>query len=123
MKRCIIAGSRDFTDYECFKRAVLAVLPEKTEIISGHARGTDSMAELLAEELGWPLRVFPADWKRYGRAAGPIRNRQMAVFAAEEGNGILIAFLKGGSRGTTGMIDIARKYNITSIVYDVEELV
>lgn len=48
-----------------------------TQIIEGCAPGADSLAEAWAESKHVPVRHFPADWKKYGKAAGPIRNREM----------------------------------------------
>ena len=54
---------------------------------------------------------FPADWKVYGKQAGPVRNRQMLNYAKEE-QGALLAFWDGKSRGTKNMIDIAKDAGI-----------
>lgn len=48
-----------------------------SEVLEGGARGADRIAGEAARELNIPVRVFPAEWDKYGRAAGPIRNRQM----------------------------------------------
>ena len=65
------------------------------------------------------LAVFPAEWNRFGRRAGFIRNTQMAEFASEEGSeGTLIAFWDGESRGTKMMIGIAEKKGIDTYVFD-----
>ncbi len=101
MMKVIIAGSRDFTDYSLlcsFADQVLSGCGE-TEIVSGGARGADSMGERYARDRGYGLKVFPAEWKKWGRAAGPIRNGQMADYAD-----VLIAFWDGQSTGTRDMI-------------------
>ena len=54
---------------------------------------------------------FPADWKTYGKTAGPIRNKQMAEFASQQ-TGMLIAFWDGKSRGTGSMIRLAKEYGL-----------
>ena len=103
--RIIIAGSRDFENYEVVKTKAAAVIkaikekePEaKIEIVSGGARGVDSLGERFAREYGYKLWRFPADWNAYGRAAGPIRNRQMLEFAMER-KPVLIAFWNGVSK-------------------------
>ena len=73
-------------------------------IVSDHASGADALGERYAQERGYETEVYPADWKTNGRAAGPIRNAQMAAVADA-----LIAFWDGKSRGTKNMIDTATK--------------
>lgn len=106
--RVIIEGCRDFDDYELLKEKCDYFLQdEKKEdvvIISGHASGADALGERYAQERGFQLETFPADWKAHGRAAGPIRNAQMAAVADA-----LIAFWDGKSRGIKNMIDTATK--------------
>ena len=114
--RIIIAGGRDFHDYDFFEKHVSA-MPyfslDDIEIISGGASGVDTMAIRYAREHNLPLKVFPADWNKFGRAAGPIRNEQMAKYASEETNhGVLIAFWNGYSRGTGSMIRLAEQYGL-----------
>lgn len=79
--RTIIAGSRDCTD----KRELLAALAAcnwtPTTVISGTARGADRLGEMWAAEFKVPCERFPADWDRYGKAAGYRRNEQMAANA------------------------------------------
>ena len=106
MYKVIIAGSRDFADYALlcsFADQVLAGA-EDIEIVSGGARGADALGERYARERGYALKVFPADWKKWGRAAGPIRNGQMADYADA-----LIAFWDGQSSGTRDMIQKAEE--------------
>ena len=104
----IIAGTRTFNDYEFLKERCSFFLknkkPSEIQIISGGARGADSLGERFAEEKGYALRLMPADWDRYGKSAGYIRNTEMADVADA-----LIAFWDGKSRGTMHMINIARE--------------
>jgi hypothetical protein len=104
--KTIIAGGRDFNNYEYFKAALKFLFQNTmpTEIVSGGANGADKMGERYAAEKGIPLKVFPADWNAHGKAAGPIRNEQMALYADA-----LVAFWDGSSKGTKSMIDLARK--------------
>ena len=99
--RYIIAGMRDFTDYEYFRAYMKLLSPflEITEVVSGHAKGVDSMAEYWAQSNKIPLKIFPAEWDRLGKRAGHERNHKMAQYA-----GGLIAFWNGYSRGTKDMI-------------------
>lgn len=66
-----------------------------TVIINGGAEGTDALGEAWADQRGMPCEKYPADWKRYGRGAGPRRNEQMAEVAEA-----LVALWDGESRGT-----------------------
>ena len=80
-------------------------------IISGHCRGADMLGEQLANKYSIPIKIFPADWDKHGKAAGHIRNRQMAEYASDGDNiGILVAFWDGKSRGTKSMIDLGLQY-------------
>ena len=109
--KVIIAGCRDFTDDELLREKCDYHLQnlrlEDIVIVSGHASGADSLGERYAQERGFQLETYPADWQAHGRAAGPIRNAKMANVAHA-----LIAFWDGKSRGTKNMIETARKYNL-----------
>lgn len=113
--RVIIEGCRDFDDYELLKEKCDYFLQdEKKEdvvIISGHTSGADALGERYAQERGFQLETFPADWKAHGRAAGPIRNARMASAA-----NALIAFWDGKSRGTKNMIETAKNHNLKVVV-------
>lgn len=110
--RVIIAGKRSFNDYDTFRDVcdnILAdkCLTHKIVIVSGGADGADTLGERYAQERGYGLQRFPADWQQYGRAAGPIRNRQMADNADA-----LIAFWDGESKGTKNIIETARRIGL-----------
>lgn len=113
--RVIIAGCRDFNDYELLKEKCDYFLQdEKKEdvvIISGHASGADALGERYAQERGFLLETYPADWKAHGRTAGPIHNARMASVA-----NALIAFWDGKSRGTKNMIETAKNHNLKVVV-------
>lgn len=97
--KVIIAGSQSITDYGQVLKAVSDSGFKITEVISGGAKGVDTLAKRFAHGYGLPFTVYPADWKQYRKAAGPIRNRRMAD-AAEA----LIAVWDGRSPGTADMI-------------------
>ncbi len=109
MYKVIIAGTRDFWNYSllCAYADQDLAGAEDIEIVSGGARGTDALGERYAREHGYALKVFPAEWKKYGAAAGPIRNGQMAAYAD-----MLIAFWDGRSAGTRDMIRKAEEKGI-----------
>lgn len=104
MSRLIIAGSREFTDYARLKYEMSKIVSfNVTQIVSGGARGADTLGERYAKEHGIPFVVFKADWDTHGRSAGYKRNVQMAENADR-----LLAFWDGESKGTKHMIDIAK---------------
>jgi len=83
---------------------MLSKITDDIEIVSGGARGADALGERYAKDRGYSLRVFPAEWDRYGKRAGYLRNAEMAKYA-----NALLAFWDGESRGTRHMIQIARE--------------
>lgn len=105
MFKVIIAGTRTFDDYDLLCRYAdikLSNIYEPIEIVSGGARGADALGERYAKDRGYELRRFPADWNKYGKRAGYLRNVQMANYADA-----LLAFWDGKSRGTKNMIEEA----------------
>ena len=113
--KVIIAGSRHITNSSVVAGAIAQwqLAYPLTEVVVGGGRGVDHLAEQWALAESMPLRRFPADWERYGRAAGPIRNRQMASYAKG-----LLALPAGASRGTRDMITQAHKYGLTIFVIE-----
>jgi hypothetical protein len=108
--KVIIAGSRNFTDYQKLKKVCDQILQKQTdiEIVSGnHYKGADKLGIQYANEKGFDLIRFPAEWNKFGKAAGPIRNKKMARYADA-----LIAFWDGKSRGTKNMIQNAKTEQI-----------
>lgn len=107
--KVIIAGSRDFSDYEKLKEVCDYMLSRQTdvEIVSGAARGADILGEQYAKEKGHSLKQFPAEWDKFGKRAGYLRNEDMAKYSDA-----LIAFWDGKSKGTEHMISLAKKYNL-----------
>jgi hypothetical protein len=85
---------------------------EVTEVISGCARGADSLGERWAEDRGVPIIRFPAEWDKYGKSAGYRRNAEMA-----EVGEALIAIWDGKSRGTEMMINLARQKGLAVFVF------
>lgn len=116
MTRVIIAGSRSFKDEDYVHNTISDLtwwIPDaEMEIVSGGCRGVDQFAENYAEKWDILSKVFPAEWDKYGLSAGPIRNEQMAKYAAKADNGMLIAFPVGESRGTRNMIKLAKQYGL-----------
>ena len=98
-----IVGSRNYSDLD-HVRGIVKSLSRDTEIVSGGAPGVDKIAEQAAIDRGMPTKIFPADWEKYGRGAGAIRNKAIVNYA----DGV-IAFWDGTSRGTKNTIDLADK--------------
>lgn len=113
--RTIVAGMRDFTDSAVVADAVLSAPWEVGTVLSGGASGVDAAGERVARAFGLPVERYPADWNRHGRAAGPIRNRQMA-----ENADALVAVWNGKSRGTRNMIETARSLGLRVHVHRVD---
>lgn len=112
MTKLLICGSREFNDYQTFVRSMNEYLSSaditKIEIVSGGARGADAMAEQYATDRGIKFMKFPADWEQYGRAAGYVRNAEMAKYCAGPRNAC-IGFWDGKSLGTKHMLNTALK--------------
>lgn len=114
--RVIIAGGRDLTDYTLVERAMerwCAEHGQPSEVVSGGQRGIDRLGENWALERGVPVARFPADW-RFGKIAGPVRNRKMAQHA----DGLVAIPDPRHSPGTRNMIEEARARGLTVMVYD-----
>lgn len=110
-KKVVIAGCRDYNNYDEAKAYIDFCLcnirkEHNIVILSGCARGADALGERYAKENGFPVEKHPADWKRYGKSAGPKRNREMA-----ELSDYVICFWDKKSKGTKSMIEYAREYN------------
>jgi hypothetical protein len=141
--RVIIAGSREFKDYELLKKVTLDILArlqynlvvgsKDIEILSGMARGADLLGKKFGDEFKLKVIPFVAKWddmtaskvfvkyregKPYNVLAGTIRNEEMARYAAEDkdGHGVLIAFSTDTAKGTKDMIALAKKQNLMVFV-------
>lgn len=105
--RVIVCGSRGWGDRYLIAD-VLADLPGDTTIVHGAARGVDRVAGQEAQKLGLLVEEHPAEWDRYGTAAGFVRNERMAKLGAD----LVLAFWDGRSNGTRHMMDMAARYGI-----------
>ena len=124
MRKVIIAGGRDFTDRWSLWGAMIDLFAEdvphdgrdfvevEMEVVCGGADGADYEGKVWAEAHNFPVRMFPADWDQHGKAAGPIRNAEMAQYADT-----LVAFWDGESRGTRNMIGNALREGLEIHVY------
>lgn len=105
--RMLVCGGRDFSDADWLGKILSSYRDVITEIIHGAAKGADTMAGAWARAHDIPVKEFPADWERYGKGAGPIRNMQML----HEGKPQLLLAFPGGS-GTAHMVRIARREGV-----------
>lgn len=110
---CLIVGSRGYTDYDAFKAKCDALLADKIdiEIVSGGCSGADALAERYAHSHGYPLQIFSADWSRYGKRAGYVRNREMHSYISTHADRGVIAFWDGHSKGTAQSFALAKEFD------------
>ncbi len=109
IKRIVVAGCRNFNDYELAKEYIdfcISEIKKTYELIfiSGGCRGADALGERYALENGFEIERCLADWGKFGKSAGPIRNEIMA-----EKCDYIICFWDGKSRGTKSMINLGIK--------------
>ena len=116
--KLIIAGSRSISPAE-FSRGIQEsqLAKQATVVISGCAKGADQLGESWAAANNLPIQKFPADWNKHGKAAGPIRNREMAKNA----DGALVLF-DGISPGSSNMIEEALKRNLLVEIWNFKTL-
>jgi hypothetical protein len=142
--RVIIAGSREFNDYDLLKRECFRIFKqlksegyntsrEYIEIVCGEAPGADKLGKQFGVEYNIPVKSFPAQWddldtqscfikynkygKPYNALAGTNRNKNMAIYAKEDPElGVLIDFWNGVSKGSKNMINLAKKYKLRVFV-------
>lgn len=110
--RTIIAGSRSLVSYETLLLAIAEFPFTITTVISGTAKGADQLGEQWAQKNNIALEQYPANWAKYGRRAGYVRNEQMAQLA----EGALILW-DGFSPGTRHMINTCEQTNLPYYVY------
>ena len=112
----IVCGDRYYQDKGAVLEALATLQPDI--VIEGEANGADSLAREACEDLGIPVEPFPADWRRYGRAAGPVRNGAMLVRLLrlrDEGYEVLVlAFHErlAASTGTKNMLNQAGRASV-----------
>lgn len=110
-KRIVISGCRDYNNYEEAKTYIDFLITEIRKeyeliFVTGGCRGADMLGKRYAVENGFAVETYPADWKKYGKSAGPIRNGEMAKVGD-----YFICFWDGKSQGTKSMINLALAEN------------
>lgn len=109
--RLAIVGTRKFTNYELFLEKLethypLAFDPRYIEIVSGGAKGVDTLAEQFAKNRELKMKVFKPDYSRFGKGAPLVRNGQIVEYAD-----VCVAFIDDESRGTKYTIEKFRNAN------------
>lgn len=109
--RILVCGSRHFYDWRLLEDTLYEIEKEEpiNTVIHGAAAGADSLAEQWANYRFNIIERYPADWKKYGKAAGPIRNRQMLTEGRPD---LVVAFLAADSKGTADMVEAATEAGI-----------
>jgi len=110
--KVIIAGGREATNPEDLLEALYVTELDITEVVCGGAKGADTLGRLWAKQNNIDVKMFPANWNKFGKSAGYKRNVEMAEYADA-----LIALWDGKSRGTKHMIDIAKRQGLTVEIY------
>jgi len=114
--KTIVAGSRTIKDKSLVAYVIKRSGFKITEVVSGRAKGVDTLGEEVAHDLGVSVKPFPANWNKHGKAAGYIRNQEMADYAEA-----LIAIWDGKSRGTRDMISRAKKKGLKVFVHNLQD--
>lgn len=121
--RILVCGSRSYKDYSTIRDKIALHMAHCLEsgddieyIIEGEAKGADILARKAAEYLNIPVMKFPADWEKYGKRAGMLRNAQMLYEGQPD---VVLAFNKGPTltRGTSDMVKRAERVGIPVEVY------
>jgi len=124
--RVLATGSRHWTDVAVIKEVLLSVQGERPSefmtLVHGAQvskdrktfvkYGADYLAGEVAKQLGWKVETFPAEWERYGRRAGPVRNQLMVDHKAD----VCVVFPMPDSRGTWDCVRRAKKARIPLVI-------
>lgn len=102
-----IIGSRSFDKYELVKDVMNEYINQVDIIVSGGAKGADTLGEVWAKENGKEILIFKPEWDKYGKKAGFIRNQDIV-----KNSDLVIAFWDGVSKGTKSSIDLCKKFGI-----------
>lgn len=105
-QRIIVCGGRDYSNRARIREVLAEYGEDRPVIVTGGARGADTLAFSEGRELGYDWEIHPAQWRDHSKAAGPIRNEEMAKLGAD----LCIAF--PGGAGTRDMIRRAEAHDI-----------
>jgi len=118
--RILVTGSRDWPDDGSVETALRKLRSEnylktgsdQVTVVHGDCpTGADAYAKRWARSFG---EAHPADWKKHGKAAGPLRNKHMVNLGAD----ICLAFILNQSKGASGCADLAEKAGITTVRHE-----
>ena len=115
--KLVIVGSRTFNNYSLATAVINKIATEYgykyIEIVSGGAKGTDAIGELYADSNGIPKKIFPADWKKWGKRAGFVRNVDII-----DNCDVCICFWDGESHGTKHDIELCEQKHKPCHIYN-----
>lgn len=119
--RILVTGSRDWRNARTILDAIryqVSVDPwQEVTVVHGGARGADQMAGIAAYQAACYQEVHPADWEKYGRRAGFVRNAEMVNAGAD----VCLAFIRNNSKGATMCAQLAEKAGIPVVYYRDDE--
>ena len=112
MKFLLVVGSREFQNYTLLSYYLDKEVDGRKDIciVSGGARGADSLAKEYARHHKLEYKEFPAEWNKYEKRAGFLRNEEMHKYISERKEKKIIAFWDGSSKGTQHNFGLAEKY-------------
>lgn len=119
-KVILVTGSRDWTNEETIRNTLILIVSGMEKaicLVHGAARGADSLAASVGKSFGWKVIPVPADWDKYGKAAGPIRNSQMLD---EYKPDIVVAFHDDlpNSKGTKDCVEKALRKGVPVLLFN-----
>ena len=123
----LVVGSRSLTMYSLIETYLNRLVQERLQgydivVVSGGAKGVDTMAERWADNYGYKKVIMPANWETEGNSAGFKRNVRMHQFIAEKEHKLVVAFWDGVSTGTAHNFELCTKYNNELVVINLKEI-
>lgn len=117
--RILVTGSRNWDDIEAIERALLDAGAHRTPVVVSGAcpTGADRICEDTAERWGWHVERHPAEWEKYGKRAGFVRNAEMVALGAD----LCVAFIRNGSKGASMTARLAEEAGIPVQRYEVND--
>ena len=119
--RLLVCGSRTFKDFDMMYDAIAGFIKQHGPdvIIEGGAQGADKMAHAIAVARGVPTETYRAEWSKYGKSAGYIRNKKM-LYEGKPTHGMAF-FNKVKTNGTANMIDLLNDAGIPVSIFGLED--
>ena len=114
VKRILVTGSRSFKDKDFLESILKPALKSNSFLITGGANGPDKFAEIYWKHNNGGYQIFLADWERYGKQAGMLRNIEMIKSGIDQ----VYAFWDGQSKGTKNSIDLGKSYGAEVIIHE-----